>query len=175
MGMDALGERAYFQVRVRHELARSRRFGRPFVIVAVEAHRGTDVIPLQQRLTLGLEVLRGTLRDYNLAYKVFEVAAVLLETDHLGARSAPQRLNQRLALRAGRGAFRCIRFRARKGGSSVCQHSWLLRALWSRACSAGTRSTSHRGAGFSLESRAHRCGAIRKGFRDQRSDEIPAV
>lgn len=114
--MDELGERTYFQARVRQELARSRRFGRPFVILMLEAHRGTDALPMRQRLTLGLEVLRGTLREYDLAYKVFEdtLAAVLLETDLMGARSALQRLNQRLSVKAGRWSIQVYPFPERE-------------------------------------------------------------
>ena len=55
-------------------------------------------------MSVALEVLRRSLREYDFAYKVFEdtLAVVLLETDYAGARSALQRLSQRLAVHSGR-------------------------------------------------------------------------
>jgi hypothetical protein len=102
--MDELVERPVFQARVRQEIARSRRFGRPFVLVVLEAHRGNDALPLRERVSVGLNVLRGCLREYDFCYKVFEdtLAAGLLETDYAGAKSALQRLTNGLATHGGR-------------------------------------------------------------------------
>jgi hypothetical protein len=40
--MDEVVERPFFQSRLRQEMARSRRFGRPFVLVILEAQRGNS-------------------------------------------------------------------------------------------------------------------------------------
>jgi hypothetical protein len=101
--VEGLRERPQFQARLRQEMARSRRSGRPFVVVVLEAQRGADSQPLRHRLAVGLEIARACLREYDLAYQVFEdtLASVLLDTDEVGARSALQRLRNRLAIRAG--------------------------------------------------------------------------
>jgi hypothetical protein len=101
--LDGLSERPQFQSRLKQEMARSGRSGRPFVVVVLEAQRGADSQPMRQRVAVALEVARACLREYDLAYKVFEdsIAAVLLDTDALGARSALLRLRNRLAVRAG--------------------------------------------------------------------------
>jgi GGDEF domain-containing protein len=101
--MDELVERPIFQARLRQELARSRRFGHPFVLVVLEAHRGNDSMPLRVRVSRGLEVLRKCVREYDFCHKVFEdtLVAALLETDQRGAKAALQRLTQQLAIHSG--------------------------------------------------------------------------
>lgn len=101
--MDELVERPIFQARLRQEIARSRRFNRPFVLVLLEAHLGNDSAPRRIRVSRGLEVLRRCLREYDLCHKVFEdtLVAVLLETDQAGAKAAIQRIAQQLAIQSG--------------------------------------------------------------------------
>ena len=100
---DEVRERPRFQARLREEIARSERYGHPFVLVLFEAHRGNDVVPLRSRMTSGLDILRRSLRSADLAYKVFEdvLVALLVETDLSGAREAVHRLRQHLNLYAG--------------------------------------------------------------------------
>jgi hypothetical protein len=100
--MDEVVERPYFQRRLREEIARSRRFNRPFVLVLLEASPGGG-IKTSEKVSAGLRVLHASLREYDFAFKVFEdtLAAALLETDLAGAKAALHRLSGRLSARAG--------------------------------------------------------------------------
>jgi hypothetical protein len=93
-----------FQERLRQEIARSKRFNRPFVLAVLEAQRGMDSIALRERVAVALTIVRSCLREYDFCHKVFEdvLVAVLLETDLPGEQAALQRLAQRLIVQSGR-------------------------------------------------------------------------
>jgi hypothetical protein len=100
---DELYQRAEFQAGVRQEIDRSQRYCHAFTLVVFEARRGSDRLPLSQKMLEGLRTLRQTLRSTDLAYKVYEdtLAALLIETSAADARAAIHRIGSRLATATG--------------------------------------------------------------------------
>jgi GGDEF domain-containing protein len=96
-------DREHFKKRLREELARSTRYSHEFCLAVLEAHGGTNGVRLQQKMTLGMDILSRSLRTSDIAGEVYDdtLAAILVETDNKGATDAMHRLAARLANRTG--------------------------------------------------------------------------
>jgi GGDEF domain-containing protein len=91
-------DRAYLQSRVREELARSRRYGREFALITLEARPSTDSVPIRKRLEQAMEVLEPRLRPSDVVGRAFEDTIVLLlvETGPQGAHDVLIRIRSKL-------------------------------------------------------------------------------
>lgn len=91
-------DRAYMRSRVREEMARARRYNRPFAVVTFEAIPVSDGIPIRKKIEYALHIIDEKVRPSDVVARVFDdmVAVLFVETDAHGANDALMRLRNRL-------------------------------------------------------------------------------
>jgi GGDEF domain-containing protein len=96
-------DRPYIQARIREEIARGKRHGRPFALLVFEQVPASDGIPTQKKMKYGLEALRGVARIEDVVAQAFDdtIVVLLVETNARGAKDALLRMRNRLARGAG--------------------------------------------------------------------------
>lgn len=91
-------DRSYMRSRVREEMARARRYNRPFAVVTFEAIPVSDGIPIRKKIDYALRIIEEKVRPSDVVARVFDdmVAVLFVETDATGARDALFRLRNTL-------------------------------------------------------------------------------
>jgi hypothetical protein len=96
-------DRSYLQSRLREEIARSKRHGRPFGVLVFEEVPSADGLRVRQKLEYGLKALSATARNYDIVGGAYDdtIAVLLIEADARGMRDALFRFRARMTRQAG--------------------------------------------------------------------------
>jgi hypothetical protein len=103
MAITAYDERAYFQRRLREEMARCQRYHDVFTLVTLQAKPSGDRTPTRRSMAVAARLLERRLRTCDVVDAVYEdmVAVLLIGTGVNGIRDAEQRIRGALVAMGG--------------------------------------------------------------------------
>lgn len=112
LGRPTVHDRSYMQSRLYEELARARRYSRPFSLIVLQALPSTDGLPVGQKLMAALDTIADSVRPSDVIARLYDdtILLLLVETDARNARDALQRVGGRVARLAGRWQVRQLSF-----------------------------------------------------------------
>ena len=103
MAITTYDERAYFQRRLREEIARCQRYHDVFTLVTLQARPSPGHTPTRRTTTVAARLLERRLRTSDVVDAVYEdvIAVLLIGTNASGMRDAEQRIRAALVAIGG--------------------------------------------------------------------------